>query len=651
MIQSGGLALILAATAWGAGDPWQSGAGTWEFGAEVIRQTAADNYRTIAIRDGEVADFKLALRLRFVAVNPAYQGAGYAVIAVRAQDAGNYYGLILRAGGELQWAEYCAAPAAGLKVWQTFAAGQASARPIAVGDWFRVEVEGTGATLRARAWADIGTPPETWLEADLNADKPFQHRADQAYLFGRVGLGTSNAAVEFTPPAIAARPSQALVKRRAEALRAGLARLTARADGPLAERAAALTRRLEAELAGLPAEPTAERLAAAAAGLDAVAADVAVLRRELLVRLGGFAAACTWREDVGRPAWKANLHCHTRHSDGSQFCDEMAKWYEDHGYHIVALSDHDGYGEQDGGVSYPRFQNDQEVHDWDGDGVLHPEKVYRSAVEAYVRDYDRPAPAWVPRNWKLNRPGEFLVLNSAEVSVRTPHINVIECPTGKIPQPVTEYGFLDWCHNAGGLAFLNHPAGYNGQPAAVIDHPHLSKVDGLEVMNGFLCRDQRKPNPDGRPGFAEPLWNAILDSGRLVWGFANDDAHGIAPDHYAGSGSAWNMIWSTELTKPAVMAALHRGAFHATCGIVVDRVELTADTWTVSSPNATHLRFVGDGGKVLQETDGNHGTYRLTGAESWVRVELWNDTMCYPTGPQFPQKAWLQPIALSRLLD
>ncbi|MDD2709467.1 MAG: hypothetical protein PHV34_15885 [Verrucomicrobiae bacterium] len=377
--------------------------------------------------------------------------------------------------------------------------------------------------------------------------------------------------------------------------------------------------------------------------------------RQALIEKGGLRAACTYANFISLPQYKANLHCHTTHSDGNKKSEDMARWYEDHGYRILAMTDHDAYGDQDGGVSFPRLQNDKTVHDWDGDGVLHEKRTPKSCIEAYVRDYDKPAPSWVSENWKLNRPGEFVVLNGVEISIGRPHTNAIEPPTGKIP--LQGSAFINWCHSNRGLLFLNHSGYLNPRPDRVFTDPkfYMSQLDGLEVMNGCLARDNRKGNnPDGSLGFAEPLWNVCLDTGKLYLGFANDDTHGFdaqfaegGTQYFSGAGSAWNVIWCRELTKESVMESLRAGAFYASCGVEIDRVEITAESLTVHSPNATHIKVVGGGGRIRAQTDGAELTYRLAGDEKWIRVELWNDTICHPNEDvKYPQKAWMQPIML-----
>ena len=38
--------------------------------------------------------------------------------------------------------------------------------------------------------------------------------------------------------------------------------------------------------------------------------------------------------------FKGNLHTHTLWSDGNDFPEMAAKWYVDHGYNFLALTDH-----------------------------------------------------------------------------------------------------------------------------------------------------------------------------------------------------------------------------------------------------------------------------------------------------------------------
>jgi len=376
-------------------------------------------------------------------------------------------------------------------------------------------------------------------------------------------------------------------------------------------------------------------------------------RLDSLIAAGGLKAACTYSAFTKYQQYKANLHCHSRHSDGSQFCDATADWYYNHGYQVLSITDHDAYGDQDGGVKSSSFQNDKLVHDWNGDGITWDTAIYKSGVETYVRDYCMPAPAWVPRSWQLEKPGRFIIINGIEFSIDRPHTNAINFPAGGVYKPHEGWGFIDRCQANAGLVFINHQGSWNNRPERLYNHADLKRIDGLEVMNGFTCRDNRQGNnPDGAPGFAEGLWDGCLNAGLQLWGFANDDAHNTDTAHFAGPGSAWNMIWAKNLSRPAVMEALRAGAFYGSCGIIVDKMEVTADAITVSSSNATHIKVVADGGRTVMQVDASKATYTVSGDEKWIRIMLWNDKVCY-TGnakPKYTQRAWLQPIYIEHFL-
>ena len=57
------------------------------------------------------------------------------------------------------------------------------------------------------------------------------------------------------------------------------------------------------------------------------------------------AGAALWLVAAARGAepvrwWKGNLHTHTLWSDGDHFPEVATQWYYEHGYHFLALSDH-----------------------------------------------------------------------------------------------------------------------------------------------------------------------------------------------------------------------------------------------------------------------------------------------------------------------
>jgi histidinol phosphatase-like PHP family hydrolase len=80
---------------------------------------------------------------------------------------------------------------------------------------------------------------------------------------------------------------------------------------------------------------------------------------------------------------------HSGHSDGALLTEKLVDTYNRHGFSVLCVSDHNCFGDQDGGI-LPHLQTDSIVHDWNGDGIVHPELHFGSGVEASVLDHSRP---------------------------------------------------------------------------------------------------------------------------------------------------------------------------------------------------------------------------------------------------------------------
>jgi hypothetical protein len=350
-------------------------------------------------------------------------------------------------------------------------------------------------------------------------------------------------------------------------------------------------------------------------------------------------------DPYARPgAWyRGNFHVHTSHSDGAYDGEGLASLYAREGYGVLAITDHNQYGDQDGGV-LPRFQNDSLLHDWNGDGELHAEHVFGSGVEAYVRDWSRPPPSWAVDRWVQPSFGDGaprpVLLSGAEASYHDLHIGLVGCPSGWIEPPHTSLEGVARTHAAGGFVYLAHPAVWNRTPQRLAERLQLRDFDALEIINGlWLSR---------HGGFdARPLWDELLASGYRLWGLANDDAHTSEGSEDSVPFTAFNMLRTDDPTARGFLAALHAGAFYGSTGVLFDRLALQDRRVVVSAPGATRLRFIGRKGSALLEVEGPSASYEIGGLEGYVRVEA-EAPPATAGGP--PRGAWSQPFFI-RILD
>lgn len=372
--------------------------------------------------------------------------------------------------------------------------------------------------------------------------------------------------------------------------------------------------------------------------------------------------------------YRANFHLHSSHSDGGMSGSQLVDLYRQHGYSVLCISDHNQYGDQDGGVAVSQ-QVDSLVHDWNGDGIVHPTHVFGSGTEAYVRDWNQPSFAWVRDGWQRRNTSDWMespfVIPGAEASLDGNHIGLIGHPGGRIESPGEPPGYLHRVRDAGGFIYLAHPGDWNAVPYNLTRVLDLRFFNGLEIVNGLRLtqafagagagagtsagtstgtgakagaaagdHDHDRECGAGLAWDATPVWDAMLAQGRRLWGLANDDAHTgeDAPEAYPFS--AFNMIYTSDPTAEGFLRALHHGALYGSNGLLFSQLGVLEGTVTVVAPDAEQVRFIGWGGQVLQESAGPQASYRPQGHEGYVRVEATGA----PQGRPWPRQAWSQPF-------
>ena len=330
---------------------------------------------------------------------------------------------------------------------------------------------------------------------------------------------------------------------------------------------------------------------------------------------------------LSQAAWfKGNTHTHTINSDGNATPDVVTRWYRENGYQFVVITDHE-----------------------------------------YLTDV-------APLNALFGREGQFLVMAGQEVSQhlgksrdpRDPtnrpscHVNAINSRRVVVPIGGTAGKMLGFAppettmaetyarnlaeiRAAGGLAQVNHP---NWKWSV-----HLDDLLGLpddtlfEIWNGHpAINNLGGTDDDGNIApSSEALWDSLLSKGKHLRGVAADDSHYFYHlDEIKGPkpGQAWVVVRADALTAENITAALAKGEFYSSTGVVLDDVTASGTGVALrikgeASGARYRTQFIGSGGRVLAEVAGLHPHYEFKGEEGYVRAHVTDSN-----GLQ----AWTQPV-------
>ena len=327
--------------------------------------------------------------------------------------------------------------------------------------------------------------------------------------------------------------------------------------------------------------------------------------------------------------YRGNTHTHTINSDGDTSPDAVARWYKEHDYQFLFITDHEYVTDPTplnailGAAERFLLLPGQEVTQWGADparSAAHVNSLFTTHV--------------------IFPMGERKCLGSGCGAIAA----------ASVPLAETFKANIAAIRAAHGIAQVNHPNYmWSVKPEDLYDIP-----DGtlLEVWNGqghINNLGGTNDKGDVRPS-AEGYWDILLSRGKVIWGVGSDDAHEYgsnANPKGALPGQAWIMVHAPELTAAAIEAALQNGDFYASTGVTLDEVSTTSGVLSLKIKPSRNpelgarftTRFIGTGGKLLAEITGTSPTYTLKGDEGYVRASIMDSN---------GNRAWTQPVFTNR---
>jgi hypothetical protein len=315
--------------------------------------------------------------------------------------------------------------------------------------------------------------------------------------------------------------------------------------------------------------------------------------------------------------FRGNVHTHTLNSDGDSPPDSVARWYRDHDYQFLFITDHEK--QTDPG----------------------------------------------PLNEKFGVPGKFMLIVGQEITqrvvdsthykqLRQAHVNSLGAR--ELVMPLGERGRASgitmrqgYAENvariraAGGIPQINHPNFI--WSVRLQDLVALPDSVLFEIANAHTgvnnAGDDKSPS-------AEALWDSLLTRGKTIFGVADDDAHSFRPegaDSYelTRPGRGWIVVRADTLTADAILGGIGRGDFYASNGVLLDSLTAGKNEIRLSMTERQEARFltefIGSRGRVLARVRGPHARYVIKGTEGYVRARVTDSN---------GRHAWTQAVRVGR---
>lgn len=325
--------------------------------------------------------------------------------------------------------------------------------------------------------------------------------------------------------------------------------------------------------------------------------------------------------------FKGNTHAHSNLSDGDSAPDKVARWYLDHDYNFLVLTDHNKF--------------------------VDPKNII------------------LPKDRRDN----FILIGGEEVSgersIHSTALNinkVVPWSSGKSEKKEIIQYQVDEITKKGGEAILNHPNFHWSVTAE--DILGIKNLYMFELFNGHPAVHNYG---DAQHPSTEEIWDELLTKGMKIYAISSDDTHHLKTLAFdkANPGRGWIMVKSSKLISSEITEAMLKGDFYATTGIILKNYNRSIDGYEIeiddkktketllkpyihgnlvencytsycNSDSSYTIQFITSEGKVVKTISGKKGTYKLKEKDLYIRVKIIYSQV---NGGRYEEfYAWGQPI-------
>ena len=277
--------------------------------------------------------------------------------------------------------------------------------------------------------------------------------------------------------------------------------------------------------------------------------------------------------------YKANLHCHSVLSDGRKTPEELKQMYKEHGYQILAITDHERtknhsamseedflmitgyevYVRPDPEGAYNRFAPEVHLNLFARDPECEAIICYNKAFCKYCTDEERDA---------MEKYG-----SQSQRQYSVEYVN-------ELIRTAKECGYL---------------VSYNHAYWSMESEADILAYDGYFSME--MCNYSSYVS--NHVEYNAPLYDKMLRSGKRVFCHSADDNHNVYPEGHPRSDSfgGFTMILTDGLSYDKVIGAMESGEMYSSMGPVFKEISFDGKTLHIECSEVESI-FVYSGSKV-----------------------------------------------------
>ncbi|MEZ6144433.1 MAG: hypothetical protein R3B91_03160 [Planctomycetaceae bacterium] len=389
--------------------------------------------------------------------------------------------------------------------------------------------------------------------------------------------------------------------------------------------------------------------------------------------------------------YRGNMHTHSHWSDGDDYLENIADWYQKKDYDFLVFTDHNVLAQDmERWVNVDRTKGKRTAYD--KLKANFPEWIEErgegESLEVRMHTFTEVAD-------HFNKPEEFLLVQGEEISDsygRLPiHMNASN--VREVIPPMRGEGVQETIQNNVNAVIAQRER--TGQPMIIhLNHPNFGyaiRAEDLFPIRGEKFFEVYNGHPgvhnsgDHQHASTEDIWDVVLAYrlGELglpvMYGLATDDGHSYhrIPSRDSEPGRGWVQVLAAELTPAALIEALEAGRFYASSGVslksvtsspeglsvevapeadesyTIEFIGTMSDFDRMSQPvtdeagkeiHTTH-HYSGDIGQVIKTVHGTQSSYTFTGKELYIRARITSDAK-HPNPSEINdlKQAWCQPV-------